>query len=114
MEHEKTNICCPWSGQEIGIDEGIVELIKELWRLDIRTTTCCQDASRGKKPDRDVWIDIEYDSFPAFAEVLMETTDVKWHIAHRLVGTCLVVSVSFPGKHYDRILSYFRNKEGQL
>ncbi len=112
MEHKETKIYCPWSDKEVAIDEGIAELIKELWRLDIRTSTCCQDASRGRKPDRDMWVDLECDSFPAFARVMKETVDINWHIAPRLLEeNHLVISVSFPGKHYDRILSYFKNLE---
>ncbi len=111
IEHKQVYIHCPWNDQEIGIDEDIVELIKELWRLDIRTTTCCQDASHGKKPDRDVWIDLEYDSFPAFSEVITETLDIKWHIQLRPSEASLSMSTSFPGKQYGRILSYFKKQE---
>lgn len=118
LEHKQIHIHCPWNDKEVGIDEDIVELMRELWRLDIRTTTCCQDASRGKRPGRkDPWIDFEYDSFPLFARVIPETAGVEWHIMPRLRRTTgkrepakyhAVIGVSFPDKYYDRILSYFK------
>lgn len=122
LEHKQIYINCPWSGEEVGIDEDIVELIKELWRLDIRTNTCCQDASRGRRPGfKDVWIDFDYGSFPVFAKVIIKTVGVEWHIMPRLRRTTgktqpakyhEVVGVSFPSQHYDRILSYFKNEGG--
>lgn len=122
LEHKQIYIHCPWNDQEIGIDEDIVELIKELWRLDIKTTTCCQDASRGKRPGRkDPWIDFELDCFPVFAKVVVELVGVEWHIMPRERRTTgrtkpakyhKVIGVSFPSEHYDRILSYFKNEGG--
>jgi len=122
LEHKQTYIVCPWSGEEVGIDEDIVELMKELWRLGIRTTTCCQDASRGRRPGfKDVWIDFEPKSFPVFAKAIVELVGIAWHIMPRNRRTTgrtqpakyhKVVGVSFPSQHYNRILSYFKNEGG--
>jgi hypothetical protein len=118
LEHKQVYINCPWSGEETGIDEDIVELMKELWRLGIKTTTCCQDASRGRRPGyKDIWIDFECDSFPVFAKAIVEIADVEWHIMPRQRRTTgrsqpakyhKVVGVSFPSQFYDKILSYFK------
>lgn len=120
LEHKQVYIICPWTKEETGIDEEIVGLIRELWRLGIKTTTCCQDASRGRRPGRkDPWIDLEYDSFPFFAKIIPETAGIEWHIMPRDRRTTgmnqpakyhKVVGVTFPSEHYDRILEYFKKR----
>jgi len=122
LEHKQIYIMCPWNNTIVGIDEDIVELIQELWRLNMRTTTCCQDASRGRKGDcKDVWIDFELDSFPAFADVVPNTVGVEWHIMPRDRRTTSkrepvkyrkVIGVTFPSNFYDVVLDYFKNRRG--
>jgi len=116
LEHKQIYINCPWTGEEVGIDEDIAELLKELWRLDIRTRTCCQDASRGRRPGyKDVWIDFEPDAFPVFAKAIVDNVGVQWHIMPRpnpLNRDLTVIGVSFPSTYYDTVLSYFRNNGG--
>lgn len=116
LEHKQVYITCPWNDQEVGIDEGIVELIRELWRLGIRTTTCCQDASRGKRPGhKDVWIDFECEAFRIFARIIAEVVGIQWHIMPRpnpLDKSLMVIGVSFPGDFYCEVLTYFKKERG--
>ncbi len=115
VEHREVHIFCPWSSQEIGIDEDIAELMTELWRLGMKTSTCCQDSSRGKKPGhKTVWIDFDWVSFCVFARIMTEVAGVEWHITPRhnpINESLIVVGVSFPSQFYDEVLAYFKKED---
>lgn len=114
LEHKQIYIKSPWKEKEVGVDEEIVALIQELWRLGIKTTTCCQDVSGGRRPGcEDVWIGFEPEDFAVFAKGIVENVGIQWHILPRpnpVDRGKLIIGLCFPSTYYDRVLSYFKSQ----
>lgn len=127
--HKEVNIYFPPEKHYIGIDEGISELIRELWRLGIYTVCCCQDEYFEGGPYRKdtIWLSFNYDMLIKFTKAIRNIEGIKRHI---LAHNCLDLDwdyrivphkpdwnsnelysyqVAFPGKHYNRVVKYFKS-----
>lgn len=67
--HRQVIVALP-TGPQVGVDEEMVDVIKELWRLDLHTTACCQ-GSKGPTTRSSVLASLGYVAFGSVVEAAL-------------------------------------------
>lgn len=126
--HNQVDIYCPFYRYRVGIDTGIVDLIREFWRVGIKTKFSCQDGyfdgyPYNKMDGGNMWISFNYIDFVKFFSIARNVKGIKRHIFLKsspkhwwkyemfpnnddiISFDCHVI---FPGIDYDKLVKHFK------
>ncbi|MDY6843085.1 MAG: hypothetical protein SVW57_03205 [Thermodesulfobacteriota bacterium] len=95
MRHKhRTETLIDQNGNEVNIDSGISELISELWMLNIKTISCCENY-QAKGDETWIWINFPIEDAKKFLNVLSAYDEDIYSMYNRIhrqrdkTGVCI-------------------------